>query len=76
MERFDGSGFSKGPIEGDEAAKLRHMFQAVSHSWVNIEDINTLINGARLVGSIVKWGGGMGVTFAAVGAFAKVQGWI
>lgn len=75
-DRFDGNGFDHGPIEGQEAAKIRHMFRVVSDSWVNLDDVNTVINGARILGSIAKWGGGMGAVMAVIGGAMKLQGWI
>ena len=74
--RFDGDGFSKEPIEGDEAARHRHMFKDVSDGWVSIGSAVAVVKAIAIVSSVIKVGGPVMVLALGVGAYAKSQGWL
>lgn len=74
--KFDGEGFSKAPLEGEEAARHRHMFKDVSKSWVNIDGASTFVNAVKVLASVLKVGGTVLLFAAMVGAWARSQGLI
>lgn len=75
MGKFDGDGFSKEPIEGDEAARHRHMYKEVSDGWVNIDSTITVIRAISVLSTVMKVGGPVALTAAVTGAYLKSQGW-
>lgn len=75
-DRFNGDGFRRDLIDGEEAAKHRHMFQEVNRSWVSLDGAVTVVKAITIIGSIIKVGGPVAVATLAAGAFAKTQGWL
>lgn len=83
-EQFDGEGFKETPLDGKEAAQVRHMFYVISRNWVAIdentlkamEDGGTVIQAIRIISAVIKVGGPVAVAGIAAGAYAKTQGWI
>ena len=75
-DRFDGKGFDKSPIEGDEAAKHRHMFKDVSEQWLSLDSAATLVRAISILASVIRVAGPVGLLAVGAGAFAKTQGWI
>ena len=73
-ERFDGKGFDKDPIEGDEAARHRHMFKDVSENWVQLDDATTFIRAAKMLPGLMKVIVACGVFGAIVAVLVKLGG--
>lgn len=74
--RFDGEGFAQTPIDGEEAARHRHMYREVSREWVPISGAVTVVNAIRIIAAVIKVGGPVGLLALGAGAYAKAQGWI
>jgi hypothetical protein len=75
-KKFGGDGFSTDPLDGEEAARHRHMFQVVDDQWVSVGDAIALIRAFSIIASILKVGGPIAIAMYALGAFAKSQGWL
>lgn len=76
MEEFNGRGYSKSPITGDEAAQHRHMYASVSLDWLALKKFVTVINAVGVIYDVIKFFGPVILTLAGVGYFLKSQGWI
>jgi hypothetical protein len=83
-EKFDGNGFSRDPIEGDEAARHRHMFHVLTNDFVridpetvlNMKHASTLVEAGKILKQVVVVGGSLGSVAFAFAVFAKSQGWL
>ena len=73
--KFHGEGFSKEPIEGDEAARHRHMYKEVSEEWVSIDGAATVARAIGIIANVIKVGGPVMAVMLAFGAYAKSMGW-
>lgn len=83
-EEYDGAGFSRDPIEGEEAARHRHMFHVFSRDFLkvdpdvisNMKNASTLVEAGKVLNQIIKIGAGLGTAAFVVALFAKSQGWL
>lgn len=67
--KFNGNGFRKDAIEGEEAARHRHMYMEISQAWPTIEQANTVIESGRIAVKVVAGG-------AIIGGALKALGWL
>lgn len=75
-KKFDGVGFDKSPIEGDEAGKVRHIIHEIEDNWEFIAGGANLQKGVKVLGAIVKIGVPIGSLMLAVGIYFASQGWV
>lgn len=75
-KRFDGDGFDKSPIEGDEASRFRHMFHEVEKNWGVVLDTATVGRAISIVSSVIKIGLPVATAMLATGIFLASQGWV
>lgn len=68
-DRQFGSGYSKEPLDGDEAAATRQAVQEWAEARATVQTIQAFVK----VGKLAPWIVGIG---AAFGAYAASQGWI
>ena len=73
-DHFDGEGFLRDPIEGEEAAKHRHLFKEVSDRWPQIDNTTDVIKGGTVILNALKLFGSLAFMGAVAGAFAKLGG--
>lgn len=81
---IDGKGFSKDPIEGDEASQHRHMLHIFSEHFIkldpdtikNMNDGSKLIEAAKILRSIMKVATPLALFAFGLAVFAKSQGWL
>ncbi len=73
---FDGEGFSRLPLDGDDAAQHRHMLRDLSEAWPAIDEAVTLVRAVRILFNVIKFGGPVALGAAMAGAWAKSQGWL
>lgn len=71
---FHGKGFSKTPISGDESAKFRHMYAAVSQDWAQVKKFLTIIAAIQILYEVIKIGGPVIVVLMGAGYYLKTQG--
>lgn len=75
-EHFDGDGFDKSPIDGDEAAKVRHMLHAINKHWATLSNVGTVVNAISILSTAIKFGMPVLAAMTLIGAALKSQGWI
>lgn len=74
MDEFHGKGYSTDPLDGDEAARFRHMYASVSQDWSSIKKLITVINAVAIVHDVIKYLGPVLLTAAGIGFYLKTQG--
>jgi len=82
--QFHGSGFEGSEFREDERRRFRHMLYILDANFKQIDaktfnalsDGATLVLGIRILFSIIKVGGPVGLFGLGFGAFARSQGWI
>lgn len=82
-DKFHGIGFEQSPLDGEEAAKHRHMFYELNSNWCRIDeeiigtmkDASIVVRAMRILSNLIKLGGPILVASLAAGAFASSQGW-
>ena len=73
---FHGRGFSRDVIDGEEAARHRHMLAEIESQWLTISDAVTVARAFAIIATILKVGGPVLLAAIGAGAFAKTQGWL
>ena len=74
MDEFHGKGYSTLPINGDEAAQLRHFYATVSQDWGTVKKLITVINAIYIIYDVIKYCGPVLVTLAGAGYLLKIKG--
>lgn len=74
MEEFNGKGYAKTPISGEEASQFRHLFAAVSSDWGSVRKLVIVIRAIAIVYDVIKYSGPVLVTCAGIGYYLKIQG--
>ena len=73
-KKFTGEGFSVAPLDGEEAARHRHMFQIIDDQFIDLGGVVTLIRAWRIFVVILRTGAIVGGAMYALGVYAKSQG--
>ncbi len=71
-DNFDGGGFSEKVLQGEEAARHRHMFNALDKNWVLIEGIVSGFRGIRVLVVTIKFATPLGI----LAGLAVIGGWV
>lgn len=82
--KFDGGGFEKTPIKGEEAARHRHMYHVVGRNWVMINkaelqlinDGVAILRTIKIITAFSKVAVPTGLLGLVGGAAARILGWI
>ncbi len=75
-EHFDGEGFDKSPIEGKDAAKVRHMLHSLEEHWGTLSSGATVVSAFGVISTVIKVGGPVLLGAAILGTTLKLGGWI
>lgn len=75
-DHFDGDGFDKSPIDGDEAAKVRHMFHSVDKHWSTLSSVGTVVSAIGILSTAIKFGLPVLAAMAVLGAALKAAEWL
>lgn len=75
-DHFDGDGFDKSPIEGQDAAKVRHMLHSLEQHWPTLSSVGTVVSAIGVVSTIIKIGGPVLIGAAILGTSLRLGGWI
>lgn len=75
-DHFDGDGFDKSPIEGQDAAKVRHMLHALEEHWSTLSSVGTVVSAVSVISTVIKVGGPVLIGAAILGTTLKIGGWI
>lgn len=73
---FNGDGFSREPIEGQEAAQFRHIHHVLNREWGPLSDAVTVTRGIVILWSTIKIGGPTLLAMGALGAYLKTKGFL
>lgn len=84
MGQFNGNGFDPSEFSEDERRRIRHMYSVLNanfrmmdqKTFEAVTDGATLVFAIRIMFSIIKVGGPVGLVGLGAGAFARSQGWL
>ena len=79
---FSGEGFEKGVIDGEEAARHRHMFHVLNGGYIQIsadllaamQNINTVLKAVTIFYNVIRFGGPVALCMAGAGMWLKSKG--